>query len=256
MPVRTYLPGSSIGGGLYSRQTLKFNSSWDTVLQMDQFIELKPGHYTLRIQYHDSKTIADMESTGDLILVHSDSIRLHVQPRIIQLRTSDKEKARNWLTELDENDTLKVLAGTYGSHAHDFISPDSAPGQLLQLRWKAVPVLLEQLADEKLTPAKRAWVLALLFSITGRNDPRLADGVLPSFRYREVGWQVWGGTNGKMNEGGIGFGGDGSVWSGSIDTARQQEFAKQWQRFKDFIVVKRARSGYRAAVCGKSTLSR
>ncbi len=131
--------------------------------------------------------------------------------------------------------------GSYTSHAHDFVKPDTPPGKLLALRWKAVPALLDGLADEKLTPKKRAWVLALLFSITGRNDPRGAEGVLGSYSDREAGWQVWGGVGGKAEAGGFGGSEDGHVWDlfgRGIDAKKQRIFAERWRAFKDFIVVR------------------
>lgn len=231
-------PPSCTGGGLCSAATLEFDETWDTTLHMRSFIDLVPGDYTLRIQYHNRLTIADMKATAGLILVQSEPLHLHVQPRVIDLTKQEREEAKKWLAKLDENAGLRILAGRYGKGAHDFIEPDSPPGRLLTLNWKAVPVLLESATDNKLTPARRAWVLALLFSITGYNDPRFATGVVGSYSDRGGSWQIWGGLDGKMTSGGFGYSGSGFCWGGEIDVAKQQEFAKKWQAFKDYIVVR------------------
>jgi hypothetical protein len=206
---------------------------------MSKYIDLEPGDYVLHIQYHDTATIADMESTGALDVLQSDGIRLHVQPRVIDLARKEKDEARLSVAALDGKMPLRILVGSYGSEAHDFIKPDSPAGRVLALRWKAVPALLEALADDKLTPEKRGWILSLLFSITGRQDPRWPNGVLIRYQWREEGWRLAGGLDGKQTSAGFGFGGTGWSWGwGDIDVARQREFAKQWRAFQDHIVVR------------------
>ena len=79
-----------------------------------------------------------------------------MQPRVIDVNRKDKAEAGAWLAKLDGKAPLKILAGAYGKGAQRFIQPDSPPGKLLGLGWKAVPALLDASADDTLTPGKRA----------------------------------------------------------------------------------------------------
>jgi hypothetical protein len=228
-----------LGGG-FAKASLKFGDSWKTMLDMSRYIDLEPGDYKVRIQYHDHVLISNYKSTFGLILSESDPISLHVQPRIIDTKKQDKNEARNWLAKLDEKTELQILAGGYDEHAHNFIKPDSPPGRLLTLAWKAIPTLLEELDEERLTPSKRAWILALLFSITGQNDPRTQFGVIGSYSYRETGWDISGGLDEQNSSGVLGFGRSG--WAGGkLDVIKQREFAKRWERFKENNIVVRER---------------
>ena len=65
---------------------------------------------------------------------------------------------------------------------------------------KSAPPLIESLADKSLSENKRAWLLALLFTATGQNDPRIPN-VLGAYDYQETGWQVWGGLSGEEASG-------------------------------------------------------
>jgi tetratricopeptide (TPR) repeat protein len=241
VPVKGYFHGplgSYDGGGLYRDANLKFGRSWNTTSHMESFIDLAPGDYTLRIQYHDHLIISGFTHLQGLIVFQSEPIRLHVQPRVIDVTKQDRDNARTWVAGIKDKDKLKVMAGAYGKDAHKFIAPESPAGKLLTLGWKAVPVLLVELENEELTPGRRAWLLSLLFSITGRNDPRDESGVLPGYSYYETGWEIWGGRDGRMTAVGVGFGSTGSVDWGEIDVGKQRRFAQRWRAFKDHIIVR------------------
>jgi tetratricopeptide (TPR) repeat protein len=227
---------SSIGGGLSNVWLLEKGQSWDTTLRMSSFVNLEPGRYTVRILYHNRLTIADLDSTDGLIMCRSQVFPLHVKRREIKVTKDERAQVRHWLIQLNVRDKVRVLAGSYGKQAHVFIAPTSPAGKLLDLGWKAVPLLLDELARDKLEPERRAWVLALLFGITGQNDPR-RDGVLGNYRDRESGWQVWGGRNGQQNAGGTGWRDDGN-FEGAINVPAQRAFAAQWTRFREFIIVR------------------
>jgi hypothetical protein len=233
------IPGSMEGGGLFVEGTLKHDESWDTTLDMNRFAQLPPGDYMVRIMYHDHLTIADLPHVFGLIVCRSGSIRLHVQPRVIDRTRQEREEAARWVAKLDDKAMPLMLVGTeYGEHIHKHIPPDTPPGKLLAIGWKAVPTLLDELDREKITPGRRAWTLALLYSITGWNSPRHENGVLASYEYLEGGWQIMGGRNGRMSGGGMGFTSGGSSRGGKIDEAKQRAFAKRWVAFRDYFVVR------------------
>jgi hypothetical protein len=175
----------------------------------------------------------------DLIVFHSEPFELIVEhgPKIaIALKRGSMKKARALIRILDDSAPLRILIGEYTEKAHDFISPRSAPGQLLMMKWQAIPALVEALEDEKLSFRKRAWILALLFSITLERDlspmqtidglfPR---GLLPDHETRgslaaSVTWK--GGYS-------QGWEGEGARSGGRENIADQKALASRWLQFR------------------------
>jgi tetratricopeptide (TPR) repeat protein len=237
MPVKQH-QGIIEGGGLSTSGVLKHGESWDTIVPMRKFIELPPGDYTVTVEYHDQKTISDHPHTAGLLVCRSEPFKLHVQPRVLDVTKNDREAAKAAIAELGAKGPVLILEGTYGKGDHDFIKPDSAPGKLLTLGWRAVPALLDELEDRKLTPQRRAWVLAVLYSITSWNDPFPMSGALGTCDVRGRGWAVSGGKNGKVYAMGLGSGGALILRSDTIDEKVQKEFAERWKVARDYIVVR------------------
>ena len=79
----------------------------------------------------------------------------------------------------------------------------------------AIPELVEAALEPGLKPGQRAWVLAMLFAITGHNDPR-GDHMF-----------MFGGSDilGSFEFTGDG---EGSCRGGKIDPKKQQAFAEKW----------------------------
>ena len=150
------------------------------------------------------------------------------------------DTVRKSISELPLKGPIKFLEGDYDKRVYDFIKPDSPPGKLLTMGWKAVPAMIDAAVDEKGAPVQRAWLLALLASITHANDPRNQSGVLGSCDIRESGWSVCGGTPGEWS-GGCGTGTSGSLnvlFPAPIEPKRQLEFAKRWAVWKQKEYVK------------------
>lgn len=229
---------SPIGGGISRMSILKHEESWETPLPMRKFIDLPPGDYTVVVEYHDEKTISDLRDTAGLVVCRSEPFKLHVQPRVIDVTKKDRETAREALAALADKGPVQILEGPYGKEAHDFIRPDSAPGRLLALGWRAVPTLLDALDDDKVTPQRRAWGFAVLYSITGWNDPRDINGALAAYESRGSGWVVSGGRNGKAFVMGLGLGGQSSSSGGKLDGAAQKALTREWKAARECIVVR------------------
>lgn len=235
-PVRPRLSGT--GGGIYRVGTLQYGESWKTVLSMRKFMELPPGDYTVVVEYHDEKTISDLPDTAGLIVCRSEPFKLHIQPRVIDLVNADHASAREAVALLGDTRRVGILEGPYGKDAHSFIPPDSAAGKLLALGWRAVPALLDALDEKELSSERRAWIFAMLFSITGCNDPRDRDGVLAGFESREGTWVVTGSRGDTGGIAGLGLGGSQSMSGGKFKAEAQTAFAKEWKAFRDCIVVR------------------
>jgi hypothetical protein len=222
-----------MGGGLFNEGELTPGARWKTSLRMESFVAaLPPGQYTIRSLYHDSVCIADEADVDGLIVFSSDPITLTVLPLEIPQADVDAAKVRQLLESIDDKRKLKVVAGTYGKWAHEFLSPDSAQGKLLSLGLPAVPPLLETLEDSTLTPTRRAVVLSLLFSLTGQVDPRGAAGVLGNFDSAEGPWAI---SNDESTS--FGWGSTSVFLSAAIDETAQKTFANRWGPWKQYVKV-------------------
>ena len=239
------LPSPSfVGGGIFGESQLPYGEAWDLTLPLESYVRIqKPGEYKLQVLYHDSETIADFESPKDLeglIVFQSKVFELNVEhgPMItIDLKPDSTQQAKSLMSLLDENTPLKIVIGDYDKEAQSFISPESPEGQLLTMEWQAVPALIAALENEQLSFKKRAWILALLFSITLERDlnPMNSDseiaprGILKDYEYRgsvvtSVFWK--GGAS-------YGIAGEGNVYGGEENLKEQLAFAKKWLQFRD-----------------------
>ena len=235
---------SSFGGGSLRYSPLEFGETWDVTLPMESYVRIwKPGKYKLQVLYHDSKTIADFHGPKDLeglIVYHSEIIDFNVEhgPMIpIRLKPASTLQAKSLISLLDPNTPLKILVGEYDKEAYSFINPESPEGQLLAMQWQAVPALVASLEDERLSFRKRAWILALLFSITLERDlnPMNSDseiaprGIVKDYEYRgsvvtSVFWK---------SGASYGIAGEGKVYGGEENLKEQLAFAQKWLQFRE-----------------------
>lgn len=227
-----------MGGGFFSESVLEFGKSWETSLSIRSFIEVPPsGKYQLTVLYHNTRTIADEVNVDGLIFCQSNPVPFTIKPIAITQNNEDRETVRKLVTELDGKKNLKVVAGTYGEWAHGLISQDSPEGKLLNMGLKAVPTIIQLLHDKTFTEEKRAWLFAILFSLTSENDPRQLS-VLGSYEHWESGWQVWGGMTGEKPSGGLSAGSKGTVSGCAINTSDQDNLIKTWDNWLEKIEIK------------------
>ena len=244
------LRGIIIGGGQCQERVLKYGESWETVLDVRSFVRInQPGTYSLEVLYHNTKTIADESDVSGLIVARSKPIVLVVRPLAIEITSQERKQIAEWIAALDANKRLKIVAGTYGKWAHKFVPPTTPEGKLLDTGVKAVPVLIEALADKSLSEKKRAWLLALLFSATGENDPRDLFGAVGAHDYQETGWQIWGGPPGEGPSGGLAMPGEGTS-TGSTDRGAQDKLIETWKDWLKTVEGKQGRTDDRHAKAG------
>jgi hypothetical protein len=236
MPVREWLGYD--GGGLYNEGALGCDETWSTDLDTRAFVPaLPPGRYTVRILYHDCLCISEMADArvvAALVTCASGDFSLVVVPRVVTVSNASNREIRRLLDRIELDRPVRIVAGTYGRWAEELVPPDSAQGRLLKFEFQAVPPLLRALEDERLPAERRAVILGLLFSLTAENDRREEHSVVGECRFVEGPWSAWGGDG----AGGISFGGSGSS-TGTIDEAKQREFAKRWSSWKDHVRVAR-----------------
>jgi hypothetical protein len=227
---------SGRGGGLSVYGELTPGRAWKTGLDLASHVHLSaPGAYRVRIQYHDRSWISDVADVSRCILCESPEITIRVEPRTVPLSAAERTEIAGWIEALDAAEPLKVLEGPYTEQSHDFIPPGSPAGKVLAAGWKSVPGLVEAAGKEDLDPRKRAWLLSLLFTVTGLHDPRDLDALGPH-QYRNRGWAVAAGFDEPELRGFGGFG-EGSAIGGSIDLAGQRRLAERWRETLELVRV-------------------
>jgi hypothetical protein len=270
-------PKYGIGGGIISFIELKNGEEWTNKLPLASYIKRLPaGKYNVRAAYafgHDIGMLPDKSAT---FMCLSRSVDLVVSRRTVRLSSAERVQADRWCHALPTDQPVKILEGSkdkgskarvgltigkqsfevttgiYDKEIHGkFIAPESPPGQILQLEWKAVPSLIGVLEDKKLKPVQRAWVVALLYSITGENNPfgegeddlygqMLADmdgGPLGPCEVFTAGWSVLD----AKGQGGYSPDQKRSV-SGKINAEQQAKLTQQWIAWKKNIDVVETRT--------------
>jgi hypothetical protein len=245
LPVKESPSGDA--GGIFGHGTLRYGEGWNTSLHMRSFVEVpEPGEYRVQILYHDSIEIAAEDFVAGRNMCRSPVLRLRVKRRVVELSDAERADLKKWLEALDEKGPVQVVGGPYGKWAHALVPPETPAGRLLTAGWKAVPVLLDGLTDERLTDKRRAWFLALLWSIIGGHDsPWYPEEVLGDYQSVQAGWQIWGNRDGEEASGGMGFRHEGSG-KGMIDGGKQRAVARQWLAWKQYLDVRPPPAGERS----------
>jgi len=234
-----------MGGGISGERILEYGESWTARLRMADYVDVfVPGQYTVQILYHDEIAIANCENVDGLIVSRSLPLKLTVDPIEVEITKKSRQAVRKHIRSLPATGPIKFLRGPYSERVHDFIAAESSCGRLLALGWDAAPDLIEAALDPQLDPVRRAQILAILFSVTSQNDPRVR-GVLGPYEYRDSNWMflsepideapfaMSGGTHSK------------SVRTRNIDVEAQMRFAEQWRVWigEDYIRVKQTAQG-------------
>jgi hypothetical protein len=218
-----------MGGGLSTARVLKPNEQMKYELPAANYITpLPPGEYTLRVQFHNRESIADLSDISGLVLVSSKEVRLKVIPGVLRNGAAKRKQAEAWIAKLPEAGSTKIVGGTYGKWAYEFVPPDSAQGRLLAMGLDALPSLIDAAGDRATSEGRRAAILGILYSATGTNAPQSEEGVLGPSEVRRGPWAIsWGG--------GMGIGGVtvesyfGNANDSKMDSAKQLALAARWR---------------------------
>ena len=239
---------SLLMGGIVDNVTLKPGEKWSSRLPLHSYMErLPPGKYQVRAAYAFGESIGTIQDKQRTFVCLSDPIELTVKPREIHLPESARIKAEKWIKELKPVQPVKLVEGGYRESVHkEFISPDSPPGQLLRLGWPAVPVLIDSLENEEMEPVKRAWVLGMLYSITGENDPTGTEvlkifsgevGILGKAVIAHKGWSALSKSPDGSSVGGFSPAST-TEQDFDINEKQQRKFAKKWAAWKsNYLLV-------------------
>ena len=160
-------------GGVETLTSLKPGEEWHSVLDMRDYISaLDCGVYTVRAQYGEDAMFSNARDLRGRICYSSEPFSLSVGLRRITLTRAEDKAVRTACNSLPDSGPVRFVVGTAVEEHEAFIAGDSPEGVLLRSGWKAVPALLDELEIQNASLRRRAWALALLFGISGANDPR------------------------------------------------------------------------------------
>lgn len=242
--------GIVLGGGQSIPSTLEPGEGWETTHDTRRFLgTLEPGEYRVRVLYHNRLTIADREFVTGLVVCRSEPFTLTIRKRVIHVSQSEQAELRKLLGRLDNQQLPRVVEGTYGPAAHEFIDPTSDTGRILSLGYLAVPTLIDELERAEKTPRRRAHVLGMLFSITGEIDPRPSmwlrkKGALGTYAVVHIGWGISSrrtGGNSQVQEepeSGTALLASGPfTYESELEPVMQVPLIEQWRKFKTQLQV-------------------
>ena len=225
-------PRSGFGGGFSIQQSLQPGERVTVSVDLGDFITpLKPARYRLRIEYSDDSTLANGEDQTGRIVFTGTPVEILITPRLITVSREDAARLLELIKNVDESQPLKVLEGPWPAYERHPLLPQMA-ATLVDEGWLAVPPLLEALEGQKLTPAKRAWLLSLLFTITGEGAPRRHPGAYGPHTFMSQGRSV-------MTKEGVGSILPGAEWNESdrLDVDAQHKLVLCWRDWKKALIV-------------------
>jgi hypothetical protein len=158
---------------------------------------------TVRIQYQESADIANEASLDDRLFLESAPFVVRWTPRTLSRAAVEAVDVQRHLEEIGPSAPPVIATYVYRSGMRWAEPGERGHQRLLSCGWNALPGLIDSLSDAEATFERRAWLLALLYDLTGVLDPRRAPGAIE--RWRE--------TPGFLTE-------SESPWRGSIGEAR------------------------------------
>ncbi|HKX45254.1 MAG TPA: hypothetical protein VJP77_00920, partial [Planctomycetota bacterium] len=217
----------SMGGGFQSSDTLGPGESWSTHLDMASYVE--PAAIPLlrfRVLYHDTLAIADAdeEPLEGLIVASSAEQTLVWTPRRVVVGAEDRALADARFAALDPEALVWIADAPFPDpeRRRPGAPPDARGVWLYRMGERALPTLLAALRDPLLSAERRAWVLALLYDVTGCLDPRVEFGVLGTHESLYVGPPEPGEVSASTSH---------QLVCWPIDVPLQMQFAARWERF-------------------------
>lgn len=188
-PLPVFDPQEVLGGGFYHRGRLPAGVALDFDVPFSSFTRLEsPGEHEFRVQYHDEFRIAHRRDVDRLIVVTSDPIRLRWEARTVRISEERERKIFERIAELDGLERVLLVSFPYSEGATPTFRKETPATRILAEGFDAVPVLLAALENSACSAHRRAWILALLFDLTGVLDPRDVPGVIGAFK-TEPGWR-------------------------------------------------------------------
>jgi len=229
-------------GGAITSETLHPGDTWKGVFNPANYVPLPPpGVYEVRAQYAENCSFSCARDLRGWVYYSSRPVILTIAKRRIELTRSERKGHEAAISDLPEDGPIRFVAGTPVEDHPEFIPPDSPEGRLLRAGWKAIPALLDAAEAKGASPIRRARVFALLFGITGANNPYSAfleeddddvSGVMAgAWEARE------GGPRSSLGGQGGAFVLASSGSGGKFDPEAQETFAERWRKARAYVEI-------------------
>jgi len=170
--VRVPAASPSLAGGsvLSSRVVIAPGDGIDGGVSLLECVApLAPGAYRVRVLFHDEDASYWPESQDWLVLSSSAEIPLTVTPRRIATTNAEQASLRSRFAEL----FLKAPSVLREADYHQWLAERRLTrAALAGASWRAVPMLLDVLEEQHVSPGMRAEALEWLYQLTGIPDPR------------------------------------------------------------------------------------
>ena len=181
-----------------------------------------PGEYQMRVLYHDEDAIGMKADCRGWMASSSSWVVVHVKSKRIRVDRAEHCVLADRIAEIDLSQPVLLVRGHWDSDLAFDRAPDSPQDRLFHAGWKAVPALLEALESKDLEPKRRAWVLGLLWNITGVLNPA-HEGALGAFHWSAA----WPGTTYKGGKP-IYMEASGSTDDADLQPEKQHELTQRW----------------------------
>ena len=186
----TPVPARELGGIPWGHSYVRPYPPGDSLrltCRLADYVDLPgPGEYRVRLLYHPGHDIARDHDRRGWIVHESKPITVRVHARRVRLTRAELAEQRAWIRALPTAERPWVIEPRWRAELLPPRDPESAAGHLFAAGFEAVPALLDDLElTTDASEARRGWVLAMLWNVTGLNEPsdsRRASGVGPHRR--------------------------------------------------------------------------
>jgi len=221
------------GGGMFNYVDLRPYERWVFSSQLRQYAPaLLPGRYRVRVQYHDSESIASYRDVRPLAVVESAEFELLVYPRRVRVADEERQALEKDIGSIDISQPVRLARTHWRPDEYATTAKSKPEDRLYAAGWRALPVLLDALADPTVERARADWIMGLCYSISGLNKPGHFSE-LGSYEWHDH----WSGSNDEpaqvfpLFEHGQGHGGQ--------DAEARREYIDRWLALRPGFVVER-----------------
>jgi hypothetical protein len=221
----TPLPVEPVQGSIqYERAPLEQGMSLELELPLAPYLQWPgAGEFQMRVLYHDRAEIAEGTGCDGWIASSTTWFIVHVKAKRIWVSRAEFCALADRIGEIDLSKPVLLVRGHWESELAFDRAPETPEDHLFRAGWKAVPALLEALESKDLEPKRRAWVLGLLWNITGALNPAY-EGAMGAFHWSD-GWPGTSFRGGKP----IQFESTRSRDASTLQPKKQEELTQRWK---------------------------
>ncbi|HVS11596.1 MAG TPA: hypothetical protein VMS76_17130 [Planctomycetota bacterium] len=161
-----------MGGGLSTRMPLAPGEGWEEHVALDHYVRFpRCGRYRVRILYHDQVDIADEPDILGRIVFASEPFEVLVRPLSVAASKQELAEMRGWVDAIELGRSIPLVSAHWEPGMEFEGEPAAPEDRLFRAGWRAVPVLLGELEERRHTAERRAWILGMLWNLTGVLNP-------------------------------------------------------------------------------------